>query len=315
MSTNKADIQQIQKYLRGELDAKAMHDLEKQAQDDPFLRDAIEGYEAMGTDQQANFDEVKERFAQRNGQGRTIRWRTLSIAATLLVMLGAGWLFYRSEHKGPTQTAASLPVMEKVKVLSPPVDTLNASSQNKDQIAGRVTDPTGHALAGVKVRVKGTRLITRTDTNGRFSLFTKETKGILNIAATGFDAKQIKLDTNKHDLKVVLNESPDQLASVSVTAYVEDDKPANRTHPAIGWRAFREYLRHNAFVETGETGLVKLAFTVSTDGNINDIRVIRGKNDAMNQKAIDLVLNGPAWKGITKGEMRLKILFRKSKES
>jgi len=37
--------QQIRKYLNGELDARAMHQLEKEAQNDPFLMEALEGYE------------------------------------------------------------------------------------------------------------------------------------------------------------------------------------------------------------------------------------------------------------------------------
>ena len=42
------DILQIRKYLNGELDAAAMHELERRALDDPFLADAIEGFEHAG---------------------------------------------------------------------------------------------------------------------------------------------------------------------------------------------------------------------------------------------------------------------------
>jgi hypothetical protein len=46
------------------------------------------------------------------------------------------------------------------------------------------------------------------------------------------------------------------------------------------------------------------------------MHVINGKNELMNQRAIDLVLNGPDWKSVDNGkEMRIKILFRKVKES
>ena len=38
----------IEKYHKGVLSAKEMHDLEKAAMDDPFLADALEGYAVAG---------------------------------------------------------------------------------------------------------------------------------------------------------------------------------------------------------------------------------------------------------------------------
>ncbi|WCT12018.1 energy transducer TonB family protein [Mucilaginibacter jinjuensis] len=96
MSTKKTDISQIRKYLNGELDARAMHKLEREAQDDPFLMDALEGY-AGKKDQQANLNELQKRLNHRIGRGNkkiVALWPLISIAATVLVMLGIGtwWL-------------------------------------------------------------------------------------------------------------------------------------------------------------------------------------------------------------------------------
>jgi len=91
--------EQIRKYLNGELDAHAMHQLEKEAQNDPFLMDALEGYEQLGTDQQKNVDEVFSRLHNRvskKNNGRVVMWRIISIAALILVALTIGglWLHY-----------------------------------------------------------------------------------------------------------------------------------------------------------------------------------------------------------------------------
>ncbi|RKR81469.1 carboxypeptidase-like protein [Mucilaginibacter gracilis] len=321
MSINKADIQQIQKYLKGELDARAMHALEKQAHDDPFLMDAIEGYELIGTNQQGNFEELAQRFNKRHSETNTptmVLWRVVAVAATLLITLGAGFLFFRTGNNNAplAKNKITPPSVNKITTPAAPnvPSTANATIAHAG-INGCITDPTGHALAGVKVNVKGTKLKAVTDTNGVFNIAAKPVKGILNVAYYGYEAKQVALNGNPN-LKVVLNETANQLATVSITAYVDDDKPLNKPHPAIGWKAFRDYLRKNAFVESGETGLVKLAFTVSTDGMINGMHVINGKNELMNQRAIDLVLNGPDWKSVDNGkEMRIKILFRRVKES
>ncbi|MEO6521671.1 MAG: carboxypeptidase-like regulatory domain-containing protein [Mucilaginibacter sp.] len=322
MSTNKANISQIQKYLNGELDAKAMHALERQAQNDPFLMDAIEGYQNTGTDQQSNFEDVKQRFSQRVKQDTKrplILWRVLPIAATLLIALSIGFFWLKPISKPEPLATSRPPQLEKVltpyKNNAPQITNAKSALADKS-IHGIIIDATGHTLAGVKIHIKGTKLSTKTDTGGHFSIAANTSKkAVLNIAANGYDAKQVKLD-GKKDLKVILSESTNELASVSVTAYVEDDKPANKAHPLDGWKAFRNYLRQNATMDDGTTGLVKLAFTVGTNGMIDGIRVIKGDNEVMNQKAIDLVLNGPAWKGMSETkQMRLKIVFRKGKDS
>lgn len=98
MNAKKPNISQIDKYLKGELDARAMHQLERQAQDDPFLMDALEGYEKAGKDQQANLADLKEQLAKRTApakQRSLILWQVLPIAATILLMLGAGYWFFK----------------------------------------------------------------------------------------------------------------------------------------------------------------------------------------------------------------------------
>lgn len=323
MSTNQHNIDQIQAYLSGKLDAKAMHALERQAQSDPFLMDALEGYQETGKDQQNNLNDISARFNERTttqAKRPVILWRVLPVAATVLLALAAGLIWFKpkvaEQHMAVTVPAAA---HQYTKVVAPPVaeqsdKTRSGKIATDKSITGTVTDPTGHALAGVKVNVKGTKLKSVTDKNGVFSIASDLKKGTLNVAYSGYDNKHIRLN-GRDSLKVVLNESTNELASVSVTAFVDDDKPANKTHPTIGWKAFRDYIKRNAHMPDGETGLVKLAFTVGADGMINGIRVIHGDNDEMNKRAIDLVLNGPVWKGINSKETRLKIQFRKGKES
>ena len=94
MSAKKIDRAQIEKYLKGELDSRAMHQLERAAQDDPFLMDALEGYTAAGNDQQGNLDELDARLAKRVAPAKErsiILWRALPIAAALLLMIGIGY--------------------------------------------------------------------------------------------------------------------------------------------------------------------------------------------------------------------------------
>ncbi|WP_343689485.1 TonB family protein [Chitinophaga sp.] len=60
-----ADPELIRRYLAGELDSKAMHALERQALDDPFLAEALDGFEMHAPDQRINLADLSKRLAQR----------------------------------------------------------------------------------------------------------------------------------------------------------------------------------------------------------------------------------------------------------
>ena len=80
----------IRQYLAGELDDKAMHALERQALDDPFLADALEGYAAHNPDQSAHLADLENRLEQRmnrdKGKVRIMYYRWASAAAILLIL-------------------------------------------------------------------------------------------------------------------------------------------------------------------------------------------------------------------------------------
>lgn len=117
------DILLIQKYLNGELNARAMHELERRALDDPFLAEVLEGYTANGKNQQPNIDELQQRLQQRiqPKKKRIALWQTISIAASVLVFVGFGgwWLLnYR-----PASNQPNLPVADKTDVARNKPDT------------------------------------------------------------------------------------------------------------------------------------------------------------------------------------------------
>lgn len=60
----------IRRYLAGELDDKTMHALEKQALDDPFLADALEGYAMYEPDQSAAIADLQARLNERVRSGK-----------------------------------------------------------------------------------------------------------------------------------------------------------------------------------------------------------------------------------------------------
>jgi hypothetical protein len=143
VSSKKADISQIRKYLNGELNANAMHELEREALDDPFLMNALEGYETAGKDQQLNLSELSERLQQRTSEkkGRIIPWKIWSIAASVLVVLTIGGLWLSKSPPVEKERVAnniSVPTPDKTAVESskdtvetlPPIGQLPLIAQN-----------------------------------------------------------------------------------------------------------------------------------------------------------------------------------------
>jgi TonB family protein len=155
VSANKNNISQIRKYLNGELDARAMHELERQALDDPFLADALEGYEQRGNQEQ-HLSDLQNRLQHRiiPTKKRLTLWPALSIAASVLLFIAVGgwWLFnsrsagIQSELAAPDKTIVkNQPVMPAVKAPLPKPDSavLKPASPEDLMIAGNGTGSVG----------------------------------------------------------------------------------------------------------------------------------------------------------------------------
>lgn len=102
----------IQQYLEGKLDPELAHQLEKQALDDPFLWEALEGY-SVYRDPAADLSilqrQLHERIVhlQESKKVFDLSWQRLSVAAAAAVMfVTAGILFWMNSQKSPEQLAS-----------------------------------------------------------------------------------------------------------------------------------------------------------------------------------------------------------------
>lgn len=161
MSAKRNDISQIRKYLKGELDARAMHELEKKALNDPFLMDALEGYGKRHNNQQTHLKNLHGRLQQRiaSSEKRFRLWPAMAVAAAVLLFITVGglWLsnYYTKQQKfdlsvadhtnvitKPAATAGEKPLVKKdsavLKPVSPSIAETSTPSVAADLL---VTDP------------------------------------------------------------------------------------------------------------------------------------------------------------------------------
>jgi TonB family protein len=139
VNKRRTDISLIDKYLKGELDEKAMHQLERRAQDDPFLMDAMEGYEKIGRNQEKEINELYDRLNERVSQKKNqiVTLKSMSIAASVLVVLSAGGLLlYNNYHPENSPKQAVI-----VKSSQKPIVTQKALTNTDKKIADNIAQP------------------------------------------------------------------------------------------------------------------------------------------------------------------------------
>ena len=143
----------IEKYLKGELSLREMHDLENAALEDPFLADALDGMSVLRSSAQAaddtglgrDLDELHTRLNARitAGRGRNNirrsapRW---SIAAAIILLLGIGYAIYYTSFTG---TRSKVAASSHFVVASPPpsAETTVPSKQVSPSASAASTQP------------------------------------------------------------------------------------------------------------------------------------------------------------------------------
>jgi len=98
-------------YIQGKRHGKEANRLEREALNDPFLQDAIEGFDAVPGEHLASINQLEEELKRRiTRKPRVIayRWWAIGIAASLILVLGIGSLM-RMEMNIPENTALRAP--------------------------------------------------------------------------------------------------------------------------------------------------------------------------------------------------------------
>ena len=79
-------------YIRGKRKGKEAHRLERESMQDPFLADAIDGYDTVEGNHEVHIDELRKMISHKSGKRRTYAVIS-SIAASLLIGIGISFYF------------------------------------------------------------------------------------------------------------------------------------------------------------------------------------------------------------------------------
>ena len=124
----------IEKYLRGELSPAEMHALEKEALNDPFLSEALEGIEQAGTDNflydlhklNRSVHDRARRTSRKNNKVIRIWGWTAAVAATVMLIAVSGFLVINIlREQGAREQSMNTPPQTPEKA-APTKDTISA---------------------------------------------------------------------------------------------------------------------------------------------------------------------------------------------
>ena len=277
----------IQQYLEGKLDLKKMHQLEKQALDDPFLWEALEGY-AYTSDPGADLSilqrQLHERIVhlQENKKVFDLSWQRLSIAAAAAVLfISAGILFWMNSNRSGAELAANHKQVEVSVIDRDSLGSVIASSKNSAAIAEKVG-----SVPPSDARVAAYNSPEKVNDGSNVGSVSSLLKADPASAETKLSAR------NSSSLEEQALADPSAaLSSVSAKKL--------EVQPLAGWDTYRKYLEENIRRPENEPvlkGRVVLTFDADPKGRPVNIRVLNGLTKAYDAEAIRLIKDGPDWK-------------------
>lgn len=170
-------------------------------------------------------------------------------------------------------------------------------------VKGRVVDEKGTPLPGVVVRYKGAPTAVQTNMDGIFSL-----------PANGSDARKVELQYvgfNKIDTllyasnevkNLTLKQDSQGLNDVVVVGYSAGASSSDALagyeapRPEAGYDSLQRYLNKSLQVAGAPHTKMRIVFTVTPAGKLENFRILNGVSDFVDQQVIELLKEGPAWK-------------------
>lgn len=311
------------RYHQGLMSPAEMHALEKEAMEDPFLAEALEGYGQPG-DHLTRLNELHHHFASNvapfaaPSRFRRMYW-ALGMAAAVLLIVTAAYFAYRREATKPIATPVlarqqpeNPPLSEPPAPPSTPVPTNPADTKATQAPAVAspepnplpTTDNSTSAIASTELPptpvVADAEIQSRTDaaiTTKSEDLQTSPSAPAAVAAAESKEESASSIETVAVSNVRVKKTNSANMKTVAAETLKYSSASAQ---PKQGWPAWQRYLKKNKNElrdENGQRilGTVIVRFAVDRNNRPDQIQVIQSSHPALEAEAIRLIQNGPSW--------------------
>ena len=304
-------------YIRGDRRGKDANSFEMEAMDDPFLSDAIEGYDAVygdHTDIVKRLENwVQDRSVRHKQSRRRKLWGVVSAAAVVLIGAGVGLYMYNSRTPG-TFTVANLlkdsPPAEEISM-----NRFRGEIPDSDLVAPERTDALAEVAADEIIvadsAVSGTSLIASklsSDTEKPVARLEKikenanevvevETVSAIESEVAVAVEKEIAVLAQKSVAEVVGDAGNTGTADAFATRSAEESGEEVET---VVYPVFNEYfLKHRRLKSDADgnplRGEVIVEFRVNDAGVPSGLRIVSSFSREANREVLELLVEGPRW--------------------
>ncbi len=301
-------------YIFGSRRGREANRIEREAQVDPFLADAIEGYDSVYGDHSDRLAALEQEVAlraarsrRRRGGRRVASWVWGSAAA---VVLAAGTAWYLLRPAAPVVTegiAQALPAAEGVAVRSAEapaatVAALQAEADREAVVSQAASEVSPVLLAAEPLRVEATG--GREGVPDAPSDLPKDANGRAKEASES-DVCVAALQANAVGDGVAMQDEA-EVAAVDEMLRVQVEMVSNEA-----FTAYFERSRRVATLPDGKRaqGCVVAEFRVNDAGVPSEIRVVEGISSEINREVIDLLQRGPHWEPTGERRVRTVLIY------
>lgn len=273
-------MKSMMQYIQGQRKGKEAHRLEKEAMKDPFLSDALDGYQAVEGSHVESIEAMRRRISRRTRSRRDsiTKW---SIAASLLICFGFGSYFWLNKETGLPEQAQSMAVIEEKAIpleQAPPAAAPKAAAPVASAPAAAPTASAPVAAAPAAVAAAPTAAPAPV-----------EILSIVEDAAPIADTATESIAESVAEVKI----APRALTRSAVL---------HAPRPVIGEEAFREYLKKELVHPQDSackdiTGTVLIEFHINEQGRPVNLSVKQSLCESADKEALRLIEKGPDWEG------------------
>lgn len=285
-------MRNLLQYIQGSRKGKEAHRLEKEAMKDPFLADALDGFQTVEGNHVESIEAMRRRISRRTRSQRDqiAKW---SIAASLLICLGFGSYFWFNRDAAMPKELQSMVIQEDAVTPLPPPEPVIAQAAATGELQEETEAMQKKAPTATKKPEARMRQATPTPAP---------------LAAAPARAEVLSIvedDANVAEMIV----AEEEVAMDATMARA----PIHRPEPVIGYKAYEEYLRKELIHPQdstckGVTGTVVVAFHINEKGRPVDLEVKRSLCASADKEALRLIEKGPDWK-VDTTQVILPVLF------
>ena len=273
-------MKNLLQYIQGSRKGKEAHRLEKEAMRDPFLSDALDGYQTVEGNHVESIEAMRRRISRRTRSQRDqiAKW---SIAASLLICLGFGSYFWFNRDAAMPKELQSMVIQEEAVTPPLPPEPVIAQAAATGELQEETEAMQKKAPTATKKPEAKMRQATPTPAPLAVAPATAE---VLSIVEDDADVAEM----------IVAEEEVAMDAPMARA-------PIHRPEPVIGYKAYEEYLRKELIHPQdstckGVTGTVVVAFHINEKGRPVDLEVKRSLCASADKEALRLIEKGPDWK-------------------